>query len=242
MDFKYFGFNWKTTMEGRKLHPSFSYMYYDGLNTIRVNQDAALELSMRYLPAVITDYQGTFESTYAVATMRSDEILKQGYLEAEIKLPRGKRLWPSFWLSGEGSWPPEIDIIECWNENRGNYFRLTQPQFPWLVPGWRVTTNYHYKDLTTPDSQKQSIGSRQISIFKMLRSPDEYFHKYGVYFDDKEIRFYVDGKLLRKTQVYQKCIAPFHIIFDVWCEQYNPVITSPMIVKNLKFEGEQENG
>ena len=240
MDFKYFGFNWTTLMEGRKLHPSFSYMYYDGVNTIRVNQEGDLELGIKYLPAVITDYQGTFESTYAVATMRTKEKLKQGYLEAEIKLPRGKRLWPAFWLTGAGSWPPEIDILEAWSENRGNYFRLTQPQPPYLVPGWRVTTNYHYKDWTAPDSQKQAIGSRQISIFKMWRSPDENFHKYGVYFDDNEIRFYVDGKLLRKTDVYKQCIAPFNIVLNVWCEQYSPIITSPMIVKNLKFEGEQE--
>lgn len=236
MDFQYFGLHWSDNMKGRKYHPSFSYMYYDAINTIRVNSNEELELSMKYMPKTVTDYQGTVESTFAVATMRSQECFTEGYIEAEVKLPRGNNLWPAFWLTGDKTWPPEIDIFEAWSNNNGNYFRLTIPQPPYLVPGWKVTTNYHYKDLTVPDAQKQAIGSRNISLCKMFKSPDEYFHKYGVEFTNKTIKFFVDGKLIRKTDTYDKCIGPMSIIFDVWCQQYSPSCISPMIIKSLKVD------
>ena len=43
---------------------------------------------------------GKFEFTY-------------GYVEATIKMPKGKGLWPAFWLLPVSKdWPPEIDIVE----------------------------------------------------------------------------------------------------------------------------------
>jgi beta-glucanase (GH16 family) len=55
---------------------------------------------------------------YPSGMIRSRQTFRYGYFEARIKLPKGRGLWPAFWLNsdyderGKLSWPPEIDIME----------------------------------------------------------------------------------------------------------------------------------
>lgn len=47
---------------------------------------------------------------------------RYGYVEARIRVPRGRGLWPAFWaLNGRppGRWPPEIDVMEARGDRPG---------------------------------------------------------------------------------------------------------------------------
>jgi hypothetical protein len=101
---------------------------------------------------------------------------RYGYLEASIKMPKGKGLWPAFWtLPWPVAHPPEIDITE--------------------VLGDSITTHrmhYHYDDNGTD----RSVGKNYVG-------PDlsADFHTYAVDWRPGLIVWYFDGvEVFRTTQ------------------------------------------
>jgi beta-glucanase (GH16 family) len=76
---------------------------HDGILDIRAEPaPAAIAARLhgyRYVSGMITT-QPSFSQTY-------------GYFEMRAKLPRGKGVWPAFWLlPADLDWPPEIDVME----------------------------------------------------------------------------------------------------------------------------------
>jgi beta-glucanase (GH16 family) len=54
---------------------------------------------------------------------RGSYALTHGWVEARLRLPRGKGLWPAFWLlPDDGAWPPEIDIMEAHGGDPTRYY------------------------------------------------------------------------------------------------------------------------
>jgi len=50
--------------------------------------------------------------------LRSKWTGKYGYFEARVKVPRGRGMWPAFWINPQAGWPPEIDVLEIVNNGR----------------------------------------------------------------------------------------------------------------------------
>ncbi len=64
--------------------------------------------------------KSTDGKAYTSARIRTQATFTSGRIEARIKLPAGKGLWPAFWMLPEnGTWPStgEIDIMEFRGEN-----------------------------------------------------------------------------------------------------------------------------
>lgn len=96
-----------------------------------------------------------------------------GYYVARIKMDGGQGVWPAFWLlPANGSWPPEIDIMEHLGD---------QPNRVFLTVHWLSSTGY------------QADGSA-------ITGPDftNGWHTYAVNWQPNRIDWYVDG-VLRKT-------------------------------------------
>ena len=102
-----------------------------------------------------------------------------GYVEARIKLPAGGGLWPAFWLlNGYYVGPqPEIDIIELdgAHTNVGHH-------------------SYHYFNNSGEIQSSAELSSSTTGSFT------DDFHVYGVQWDAGQIKWYVDGYVVRTLQ------------------------------------------
>jgi len=97
--------------------------------------------------------------------------MKYGYLEMRAKFPKGKGIWPAFWLLHQNNSDrrPEIDIVEYIGD---------QPN--------KVYHTYHYKE---------NWNDRRSPV--MYESGPDYsqnFHTYAVKWEPGKVTWYVDGK------------------------------------------------
>ena len=121
-------------------------------------------------------YMGKSYTSARILTKGKFET-KYGRLEARIKLPRGKGLWPAFWMLGSNSdtaiWPAcgEIDIMEYLGSSPTKVFGTVHG--PGYSAGNAITKTY-----TLPNSRF-----------------DTDFHVFGVEWDENYINFYVDNVL-----------------------------------------------
>ena len=188
-------YNWKVSMEGgRLIHPDTPWMWMDE-SKVKIIKDNILQLTLGYNPTKVI-YEGKdYYPEIGCGLVRSLEDFDYGTFSAEVKLPSGCNLWPSFWITGSENWPPEIDIMEAWLDENYSCFKWFTPQFPWLNPGWRTTTNVHYNNKNIEHCQK---GSRNISWFKQHKNPIEDFIEYKCVWEPDSITFYANNKKVRR--------------------------------------------
>lgn len=95
-----------------------------------------------------------------------------GYFEARIKAPKGKGMWPAWWMLTDG-WPPEIDMLEilCSKPNK-------------------LHVNYHWGP--SWDKERSSEGVPDLGF-----DSSEDFHVYAFDWTPDYFKYYVDGKLIR---------------------------------------------
>lgn len=124
-------------------------------------------------PASSVSWWGGGQHQYVSAmvhTANKVNVHPGSYVEMRAKLPKGKGLWPAFWLLPYplGQWPPEIDVMESLgHESTVVYF------------------NRHFQQ----DGQFRHTSGH-------FAGPDfsEKYHRFGVLWEDEHLVFYVDGK------------------------------------------------
>jgi beta-glucanase (GH16 family) len=123
-----------------------------------------------------------------------------GYIEARIKLPKGKGLWPAFWMLGadikENPWPAsgEIDIMEWIGRDADSLF-----------------TSLH-----TPASHGNTINTKKTKL-----ENNDGWHIYACDWNEERIIFYKDevevyrfNPAVKNDQVYP-FRKPFYILFNM---------------------------
>jgi beta-glucanase (GH16 family) len=105
------------------------------------------------------------------------------YVEASVQATGGQGVWPAFWLVGTAvdkvGWPScgELDIFEANGATEG-----------------RVHTTVHTSLDRDPRVDAPFPGEGARGSIDLQHPLDNGFHRYGVYFDDSMVRFYIDRK------------------------------------------------
>lgn len=171
--------------------------------------NARQEHGVLVIEAIRKPYMGTdgVKRDYTSARLKTQGKFSQRYgrFEARIKMPRGKGIWPAFWLLGEDidavHWPTcgEIDIVE----NIG-----VEPS---TIHGTIHGPGY---------SGASGIGSPFTSPNNTPFS--DAFHLFAIEWEPKEIRFYVDDHLYATRRPHDLPAGtkwvydhPFFIILNV---------------------------
>ena len=240
------GYNWECCMEGGRIIHSELPWYWMDKNQVLKDDNNSIYLYLSEQHKDVKYWDGNiYKPTQACGLIRSTQSFSYGTFSLDIKAPKGYNLWPSFWLTGDTNWPPEIDIFEAWSYEN-NYFVLTQSHFPWLNPGWKTTTNIHYRN---DNMEPTHIGSGNISIFKQWHNPTEVFVNYKVDWFPNEIIFYVNDKVVRrvKKDICRQLVENINakdkgfemdVVINVFCEdpeKFDVHLDGPMVIKNFKY-------
>lgn len=195
--FKWSGFEWKTEKSpGVSYHEDNPHMWYND-DCARVLGDGTLCLDTKYMPKRYVDSHGKeCWPEIAVGMARSRQTFWHGKFEIYAKLPQGNWLWPAFWVSGDKTWPPEIDIFEGYSDGKGSY-----RSFQWTRPCTKYAVKTNAWKNVYPDHKQ--FGGQQHKAFK---HPDKFNYftmnwtpdKVEIFFNSKLVRTFDDGKLLRQ--------------------------------------------
>jgi hypothetical protein len=147
--------------------------------------DGAGHLRITALRQQATGRDGiTRQYTSARLTTQGKVNVRPGsYVEATLSAPGGTGVWPAFWLLGtnisEIGWPAcgELDVVE--------------------VVGSRPTVAHSMTHMATAADPRKDAPyplDESKGMVELGHPLDSQAHRYGVYFDRKMVRFYVDRK------------------------------------------------
>jgi beta-glucanase (GH16 family) len=78
-----------------------------------VVHDGVLDIMAQPEPPGVTQALGGYGYTSGLITTQPSFAQAYGYFEMRARLPRGKGVWPAFWLlPADFGWPPELDVME----------------------------------------------------------------------------------------------------------------------------------
>jgi len=184
------GYKWITQERWGAIHQDKSWCHYDE-SAVSIGKDKMLHLQTKYQPKEFEIDDKKVISDFAVGLVSSEEDFGHGLFEIECKLPKGKNLWPAFWIWGVDSWPPEVDFFEAYTNKRGSYF---SPSL-WPPAIWDVQTNIHYR---TSDNEegRGSIGAKP--GWMGWKNPSKHFFKYECLWTPEFIEIKYNGKVVKK--------------------------------------------
>ncbi|HVY84698.1 MAG TPA: glycoside hydrolase family 16 protein [Caulobacterales bacterium] len=157
-----------------------------GLNPFALH-GGVLDIVADHAPDALAPLMDGYQFTSGLLTTRESFSQTYGYFEMRAKLPAGRGLWPAFWLlPADGSWPPEIDILEQLGREPDGYYAS-------------IHASGHI-DSTTRISVADTTDG---------------FHKYGVLWDPEHITWFFDERPVHQVDTPPDMHKPMYILVNL---------------------------
>jgi beta-glucanase (GH16 family) len=160
-----------------------------GLNPFRV-ADGVLEIIADQATENIQKSIWGYTYTSGLITTRFSFSQLYGLFEIRARLPKGRGLWPTFWLLPvDGTWPPEIDILEVLGHD------------PTML----------YTSLHSKSSGKHTSET----IMTRISDSSADFHTYSVDWEEDEIRWYFDDIEIGRKATPSDMHKPMYLLANL---------------------------
>jgi hypothetical protein len=157
--------------------------YVAGTDNAALNGNGSLVLTARRQSHVAPSGIVREYTSARLSTQNKLDVLPGSYVEAPIRAPVGQGVFPAFWLLGSNlsqvGWPAsgELDVLEA----VGSEPTLARSAAHMSMQAdSRVHAQYGWDDTGGTVDLGHPLDSQ--------------VHRYGVYFDDRTVRFYVDRR------------------------------------------------
>lgn len=144
---------------------------------------------------------------YASGLLTTKDAFSQtyGYFEMRAKMPKGRGLWPAFWLlPATGKWPPEIDIVEV----IGHQPSIVNHAAHWTEGGKK-------RDILFPTPRVDTSAG---------------FHTYGVEWTPETIRWFFDGQESARIATPADLNQPMYMLLNLAVGGHWPGKVDPKIL------------
>jgi beta-glucanase (GH16 family) len=176
------GYEWILQERWGLIHPEKPYTWYDE-TAVEIADNGNLLLKTHKNPKYFPELNVT--ANIGMGIVSCVDRFKYGIYEINAKLPKGKHLWPAFWMWSWDTWPPEIDILEGYSNGLGSYFTFN------LFKPWRVETSIHYWE---NGKRASHPGTTHRWGWK---NPTNNFIKYRLEWKKDSVKYFYDNKLVK---------------------------------------------
>ncbi len=149
--------------------------------------DGMLHLRAEKIPSLVFGRTQPYRS--GIVTTLGKWSQRYGYFEIRAKMPAGKGMWPAFWgLPVSRDWPPEIDVLEILGDT---------PKQVHMTSHWGLLPLHLQKS-------------------NLWKGPDfsQDFHRFGVEWTPRRLRWYVDDTL-RGENLQGVPTVPFYWLLNL---------------------------
>lgn len=163
-----------------------------GINPFSI-KNGVLSIVMQKTPPEYLDKFARLPYTSGLITTRHSFEQTYGYFEIRARMPRGRALWPAFWmLRTKQSWPPEIDIFEVLVGDK--------PESIYMTTHWK----------------EEGIGKPIHSGCRLkVDGSDKNFHLYGALWGKKRIVYYIDRKPVAQLNTPPGLDHPMYLLANL---------------------------